>query len=424
MCTQVNKNKPVLEGTFIQSWLVSGWDDATWQKELAVMKEAGLKYLVFCLVNEGNDGSYNVAYPSEIPCLGKYHNGNDVFDICLKHCSEFGIKVFVGLNGSDKWWVIYSLYQDWLFHQMELGNQIASEVYKKYKTKYADTFYGWYWIWELFNMPLFSYNFYGRDQQVDIVIKAININLDYLTVLDKDMPLMLSPFANDRITTLEEHSDFWNTFLKKAHFRSGDILCPQDAVGAEWTQLENLDQWFGIYKQAISHRPDMKLWANNENFVQSDWSSSTLDRLIKQLDITSKYAERHITFSYNHYYSPLNICDGFHKAYMQYVNEGEPKHIAPDSPVNITVKKSVNSSIEITWEHNENHHMAGYNVYRDGVVIGRCKCMRKDNKSFIPSLETTFIDKFMTEDSAIYEVEAFDFWGNSSPRASVSFKTA
>lgn len=417
MCTHTNGQRPVLEGTFVQSWLVSGWNDKTWQKELTSMKEAGLKILVFCLVNEHNDGSYIVDYPSEISCLSKYYNGNDLLDICLKKCSEFGIKVFVGINGSEKWWTVYSLYKDWLFNQMDLGNQIASEVYKKYKTKYPDAFYGWYWIWELFNMPLISYNFYGRDEQIDIIAKAININLDYLTALDKDMPLMLSPFANDRMTAIEEHFDFWNTFIRKAHFRSGDILCPQDAVGAGWTKIENLDRWFSVYQKALLNRPDIELWANNENFDHSDWSSSTLDRFIKQMEITSKYAVKHITFSYNHYYSPSNIRDGFHKAYIQYMKEGILNQKAPASPENIKIKKLINSSIELTWDQKDNDNIAGYNIYRDGLLAGNCKSIRKDAKSFIPSLETTFTDKYIAELTEKYEIEAFDFYGNKSPRA-------
>lgn len=33
-------------GTFLQSWMSSSWDDGRWQEEIGAMKEAGIKYLI------------------------------------------------------------------------------------------------------------------------------------------------------------------------------------------------------------------------------------------------------------------------------------------------------------------------------------------------------------------------------------------
>jgi hypothetical protein len=411
-----------LEGTFVQDFLVSNWNDEMWQKEITYMKEAGLKYLIFSVVNESQSGEYSVPYPTEIDCLRKYYKGKDLIDMCLRNCEKQGIKVFLGINGSDKWWVLYTAFKDWLLSQMELGNKIAKDCYKLYKQKYPDTFYGWYWIWELFNMPLFSHNFNHREEHIDLITKAININLNCITEIDKSMPLMLSPFANDKLSSTDEHEDFWCDFLSKAEFRKGDILCPQDAVGAGWTSLENLDNWFSGYKKALSKNNEVRLWANNENFDQSDWSSATLDRLINQMDITSKYAEHHISFSYNHYYSPLNINEGFHKAYCDYLKTGDQIGIKPGAPINLKITKIPNFTNYLSWYNTDTTNVAGFRIYRNGKLIGSKKLHRNDCKGIIPVVETTYEDKYMLSNSAVYEIESFNFFGLNSDKASIKFR--
>jgi hypothetical protein len=408
--------RPTLEGTFVQDSLVANWNDDMWQKELAIMKEAGLKYLIISVVNESQSGTYNVTYSTKIDCLKKYYNGKDLIEMCLRNCEKQGIKVFIGLNGSDKWWVLYTAFQDWLLSQMELGNKIARDCYQLYKQKYPDTFYGWYWVWELFNMPLFSHQFNHRAEHIDLITKAININLRCITEIDPSMPLMLSPFANDKLSTADEHEEFWCDFLSKAEFRKGDILCPQDAVGAGWTSLENLDNWFSRYKKALSQNSAVSLWANNENFDQHDWSSSTIDRLIKQMEITSNYAEHHISFSYNHYYSPLNINEGFHKAYCDYLKTGEQIGLKPGAPIHLKIIKIPNFTNYISWDNTDPQNVAGFRIYQDGNLIGSNKSVRNDGKGFIPVLETTYVDQYMVNNSAVYEIESFNFFGLNSDR--------
>lgn len=44
-------------GTFIQSWMSSYWDDERWQDEIGAMKEAGIKYLIIQdVAHKASDG--------------------------------------------------------------------------------------------------------------------------------------------------------------------------------------------------------------------------------------------------------------------------------------------------------------------------------------------------------------------------------
>ena len=56
-------------GTFIQSWMSSSWDDERWEKEVYTMKEAGIEYLILqCLADKGSEsagGIWNVYWRTD-----------------------------------------------------------------------------------------------------------------------------------------------------------------------------------------------------------------------------------------------------------------------------------------------------------------------------------------------------------------------
>ena len=54
-------------GTFIQSWMSSYWDDERWQDEIGAMKEAGIKYLIIQdVAHKASDGTWTVYYNSNL----------------------------------------------------------------------------------------------------------------------------------------------------------------------------------------------------------------------------------------------------------------------------------------------------------------------------------------------------------------------
>ena len=218
---------PRVDGSFIQSWLVVNWDDAKWLKEFEYLKEAGMHYLIFAPSAQCESGkTTRTIYPSAIEGYQIYDGYPDLIDNCLRNAQKAGIKIFLGLNMHDDWWKKYADDPQWLYDRMQEGNAVADELYGSYKSKYPDAFYGWYWVWEVDNN-----NFKAPGQQ-EVLSNALNINLDYLSKLDKSMPLLFSPFMNKKCGDAYEYRKMWENVFSLTRFRAGDIFCPQDCIGA------------------------------------------------------------------------------------------------------------------------------------------------------------------------------------------------
>ena len=309
---------PVVSGTFMQAWAFSGFSDEEIGRHFDSLLEVGIDTVILQSNASTPSGKFeNVYYPSVIAEQNHTENFNpdneQYVERCLAAAQKRGMKVFLGLNSADEWWTEFVKDKQWYTMQAELGNQIAKEMYGLYKEKYPDAMYGWYFTWE-FSNALWPYEYRCADM--------LNISLDYLTGLDPSMPLMLSPFIGSNISACQMQAS-WVKLFSFTRFRQGDIYCCQDSVGAGYMPIEKLDKYFSALKNAVDTKPELAFWANNENFVQADWSSAPISRFVKQMKITSKYVENHVTFSYSHYYSPDMGKQAYHEAYKRYYLTGE-----------------------------------------------------------------------------------------------------
>lgn len=307
---------PQATGSFIQRFLVKDWDDARWDSEMAALKEAGIRYLVYGpSLEQDAKGRVSTTYPSKIK--GVKHR-DATLESCLRAAQKAGIRVFVGLNFNPRWWK-FDYPSQWLNDQMHLGNQVANEILSLYKAKYPQVLYGWYWVWEVDNL-----NHQNTDQRRQLV-DALNIQLDSLSALDPAMPLMLSPFFNTQLpdATPEAYADMWTDLVKNAHFRPGDIIAFQDGVGAGGASVDNLKPWFTALRQAVKSRPGMKFWANTEIFDHKDWTSAPLDRVVAQMQAVDPLVDGIICFAYSHYYAPGDVDPAYHRAYCRYRHSGK-----------------------------------------------------------------------------------------------------
>src|SRR5690606_33405912 len=94
-------------------------------------------------------GAMTSIYPSSIASVTNQY-GKDLIEDCLRNAKKAGFKVWIGINFDEKWWGC-DYRSEWLKDRMRLGNQVAKDLVDKYKSKYAETFYGWYWVWEVDN---------------------------------------------------------------------------------------------------------------------------------------------------------------------------------------------------------------------------------------------------------------------------------
>ncbi len=437
-CTNKKETYRVPVGSFVQDYMTRNWSDSRWQQELSAMKKGGMKYLIFSpsVIMDEKNGTVRTIYPSNIPELKKGYDGVDCIDACLRNCQKAGIKVFIALNQSYKFWDFGwkisttqpDVYTDYWKNNATLSNEIANELYSMYKAKYKDAFYGWYWVHEFWNYTICTNTYEGncpaaspdnwaQDPSVytDIIAQqAFNPVLDNLTKLDARMPMMFSNFANQALCKSESNAKFWSEIIKKTKFRPGDIMAPMDSIGGTGVTLDTLDAWTAGYKKAADTNRALHLWSNNETFVNNTAEIALLDRVTQQIKITSKYAENNITFTWNHYYSPYNTLKGFNDTYMNYVKAGTIEKNAPSavSAASIVVSSAADDQYKIDWKAPyDDTGIAVYNIYKDNSLVSHIYATRQDTTGIDPTLNTFYtVDK-----TGDYQIEALDFAGNKSP---------
>ncbi|GLU53379.1 DUF4434 domain-containing protein [Dyadobacter frigoris] len=396
---------PIAKGTFIQNSLVAGWDDVTWQKELGALKEVGMEYLIIAPVAEaGGSGIYQAVYPSKLAGITS-KSGSDIVENCLRNAKKAGFKVFIGLNMHEKWWTNFS--HEWLEKQMLIGNDVATEVYKNYGPRYAGTFYGWYWVWEIDNLR------FNTPAQMDMLTHALNVNLDHLHMLSPGMPFMFCPFMNYRVGTAAQYRQFWEYVFAQTHLNPGDIFAPQDCIGAGGLEMDQLDDWFANLAQAVKTKPGLLFWSDAETFEQRFWTSAPLNRFVEQLRIAEPYVSTIISFAYSHYYSPVTVRKGFHEAYKAYVDTGKlpgPSAVAPGK--NLEIGWNKDGKVTLKWQASKDtSRIAGYYLFRNDILIGNIQGRRKGLPQ--TALDTTTHQKGLYA----YSLKPYDFSGNIYPGA-------
>ena len=362
------KCDPVYNGTFIQSWMSSYWDEERWAEEVENMENAGIEYLILQdTANLSSDGTWQVYYPSELEVFSETECYSDVISSALNACKDSNIKVFVGLAMFDDWWVQSALtgtYKDVCFVMADM----AEEISEKY-----EGFYGFYFTPEINNMPTMKL-------ALNNIIDGLNVLIEKIP---EDKPLMLSPYYTEYISVpmVLAAEPMWVSLVNKVNFRDGDIIAPQDAVGAQWIQENDLEKIWKMYRAAVdTSDKDLKLWANCENFTLARAKSvisgifvppatlnvnsvpCTIDRFVRQLDVASRYCENIITFSYNHYHSPSYVNPAFEKTYLDYIDNGfVVESEKPTAPQNLANNEGV-----LSWEEAEdNIGISHYIIYRN-----------------------------------------------------------
>lgn len=319
LITSVNKKDlPKLIGTFIQPWFCEDWSLNDWKSHYDSLLEADIHLVIIQWVAETPNGNFKfVAYPSKTAenCKAPdYSEKKSLLENALSAAEDKGIKVMIGLNVADEWWKNEFTSEHWQKLQADTGNLIAKEIYDLYKGKFPNAFWGWYWTWEFYNNTSHFENDWAN---------MMNIQLDYLTLLDKSLPTLFSPFISKFIVTTPVQLEAqWTSFFEQTHFREGDIFCSQDSVGASELPLEYLENQIAAMKKAALKKPEISFWINAENFIGASGDGpAPLERFKGQLKMESKYTDKLITYSYSHYYSPQSGNGKYHDQYLSYIGK-------------------------------------------------------------------------------------------------------
>ena len=335
----VKRDTKLLSGSFLQSWICRDWTYTRWEQELTAMKELGMDFII---IQSVTDQSYRLGsaekqdwasytfkgqtslYPSEIEelkdAIVSSQNNGDALELLLKAAKEKDMKVYIGLLSDDRWWdfgwgtpklpegktdpATESYFATWCEYNGKLNGQMITEIWERYGEEYGEQIAGWYYYNEIWNIDVACL---GADDKAYATCIGDNINhmLDAINGACPEKPLMLSPYFNISISTAKQYRNFWIDIFRVANFRAGDIFAPQDCVGAKNLSIKNMEKWISALKEAADTEEGMRFWVNNESFT-SDFQPADISRFIEQIETSEKYAETHITFSWNHYYNPVN----------------------------------------------------------------------------------------------------------------------
>lgn len=431
-----------LDGTFIQPWLYMTYDDAQWDAEMQAMKDTGIQYLIMGdVANHNADGSWTVYYPSELDFLSGY-TVYDALEPILFYCDKYDIKLYLGM-GLDCAWnsdIASEAGREANRQYMEQCNQITSELYNKYKASYPDTYYGFYFVTELYN-TIYMDTDTGIDAYAEGLEEMFTLVLERCNQLDPSMPLLFSPYVNifgygyasinpDRFT------EYWTEVLTRIPFRDGDMLCPQDSCGGGGMDPAHLARWTAAYREAVDRANAKRgtrllLGTNAEMFVQPDAARmqsphgvsytgiKTVRDFTQRLEIADPYVDALFCFAYPHHYSPYNTLPAFHQCFLEYLKTGtiETEPPAPPARVDVTLVEREGSRYpQFTFSGmTDNTAVAQTNLYKNGTLYDYIVPSVKVGSN---ASQNVWVDYDYTEGEQVYEVECVDVCGNVSEKRS------
>ncbi|MDO5558326.1 MAG: DUF4434 domain-containing protein [Oscillospiraceae bacterium] len=436
-----------LNGSFIQPWLYANWDDSRWQSEMKVLKETGIDTLIMGdVANQNRDDTWTVYYPSELDFLKGYY-AYDAVSTILHYCQMYDIKLYLGM-GLDTNWNSDLTTQEGLIansEYMKKCNMITEELYKNYKWQYPDTYYGFYFVTELYNTVYMDTD-YGTMLYTDGLQDMFTKVIDNCGHLDPSMPILFSPYVNIfgygyASINADRFEEFWTQALTKIPFRDGDMLCPQDSCGGGGNDIEHLEQWTKAYRNAVDRSNKTRgthllLGTNAEMFIQPDavrmaqphgidyTGTKTVDDFAKRLEITAPYVDALFCFAYTHHYSPYNAVPGFHKAFVSYLSDGEIEQNPPSPPDTLrtdVINAEGGSHLKLTFSGMTDDTDVGLiNIYKNGRLYDYLVPGVNNGRTGFNHVQNTWTDyEFdISHDSAVYELEAVDVCGNVSQKRS------
>ena len=407
-----DKDYPVLCGGFMQPGPFAGYSVERMKQHLGYMREVGMDTLVlqwtFNVEGEKVTRAYFAQSFEQSQKSASFDaSGERFLETLLSAAEQTGIKVFVGLNDSAEWWQKGVNDRGWIEAQASLGVAGAKTIYEKYAKEYPNALHGWYFVFEFFNMK-------ANATQVENAAYLLSLYRDGLYSFSPEMPMMLSPYIASAGADESETERLWKSVFAETSFRPGDIYCCQDSVGAGHITIDRLEGYFKAIKAAVDTKPGLVFWANNEDFTQSDWTTAPLDRFVRQLEISDKYVEAHVTFAYSHYQNPDTGKTGYHNAYKTYYETGVIPETVLKAP-EVGYKPSADgSSVAISGKaKNENDSLMGVRIYKNGEIVKFIDFSQNYGKKEYDFSYTDF--NLSGTGSAGYRVCAVDYFANESP---------
>ena len=336
-------------GSFLQDWGANAFTEKMWDDELCAMKYMGMKYLII-----------QQPLMIEDPETKEKSFNEPAYKDCLRAAKKHGIKLMLGLS-SDKY---CSPEHEFFTNIDKAKNAVKIDVEEAKETlksiakqvqelsdaediDYSELICGWYFIQEFYNSNKFipsrlssilPFIQDSSDQYREVMSSHLNQYIEAIqaasyvdkngTPISLDRSLVLSPYYKinheaPHLCNPAQYAQFLTSMFAATKFRGQDILMPQDGFGTNNIDQtpeykpEDVKPWLAVYQKAAEER-GIFLWINNENFgVEEDegiYFPIPVEKFIRNYELTGEYVkeqEEHIVFTWNHYYNPMHVREGY-----------------------------------------------------------------------------------------------------------------
>lgn len=327
--------KPILTGDFIQSGMYTNWDQARWEKHFNELKAVGITSVILQQGARNNKGLvYRVDYKHCIPdhlLDPSVKENTHILGIVLEAAKATGCTVWIGLGIADDWWTESNHWdEEWRDTQCEINRYVIKSLVDNYYKDYKNQIAGFYWANETYT------NSWGLE---DFWAEMLSTDLDYLTSLKVDIPMMIAPYNSEFYITgrlngspddgyklkisPEKTEKIWKRFISLTSFRDGDVFCPMDGLYTMYIDIDDAIDYLVAMKNAVdSCEADLQFWMDVETFTQS-FGSAPMERYTQQLQLSAKLATGLVGFSYSHYYSTAGRqnASSLREEYAEYVKD-------------------------------------------------------------------------------------------------------
>lgn len=290
------------------------WGEKEWDEDFANMKSVGIEMVV--LIRSGYKRWQTLPSKVLIEKERCFTPPIDLVELFLKLSDKHGMKFFLGLYDSGRYWTDESFWTNGNYQrEVEVNKALIDEVWQKYG--HFNSFSGWYLSQEC-------------SRNNGKIIEMFATLGQYCKKVSGGLPTLISPYIDGKKNisqytaettkadsiTLQSHESEWDEIFKGIA-GSVDIVAFQDGH----VDLDELVDFLRINKK-LCDRHGLECWTNSETFDRDmpiKFLPIKWEKLKLKLELASQAGiENAITFEFSHFMSPQSMYISAGHLYNRY----------------------------------------------------------------------------------------------------------
>ena len=276
----------------------ANWGQEEWKREFDTMKSIGIDTVIMIRIGYHHKTTFNSKVLSAHQSMRPAYY--DLLKLFLDESERHGIKFFLGLYDSGKYW-----HQGKYQKEVDINMELMEEIMQKYGNHPA--FNGWYLSHE---MTILNDHF----------LKLYSNLIGQLKKL-KNIPILMSPYVKGRLQfdnpiSPKEHEKQWDEIFAALSGKV-DFVAFQDGQ----TDLMELKEFSSINK-SLADKHGLTAWTNIETFERGmpiNFLPISWENLYYKMNVARETGvEKLITFEFPHFLSPNSMYNSAHTLFKRY----------------------------------------------------------------------------------------------------------